>query len=56
MTGFQLDFYIDKLYRKELLSEEVIRELCEKTKEILVLESNIRSISAPVAIVGDVHG
>ncbi|KAJ1551536.1 putative serine/threonine protein phosphatase [Nowakowskiella sp. JEL0078] len=54
--GFDLDEFISSLYNKELLSEAVIKELCEKTKEVLVNEGNVRMVSAPVTLVGDVHG
>ncbi|KAJ3130252.1 putative serine/threonine protein phosphatase [Nowakowskiella sp. JEL0407] len=56
MVFFDLDKFITSLYNRELLSEEVIKELCEKTKEVLVNEGNVRMVSAPVTIVGDVHG
>ena len=51
-----VDSCIEKLKRKELLDEIVIRELCEKAKEILVNEKNVRSVQAPVTLVGDIHG
>ena len=54
--AWDLDQFIAKLYKRELLSELVIKELCEKLKEILVIESNVRQVSTPVTIVGDVHG
>jgi hypothetical protein len=31
-------------------------EICEKTKELLMRESNVVHISAPVTVVGDIHG
>lgn len=30
--------------------------MCEKAKEILVAEPNVRSVPAPCTIVGDIHG
>jgi hypothetical protein len=30
--------------------------LCEKAKEILVNESNVQAVRAPVTICGDIHG
>ena len=53
---FQLDECIDRLMKKELLAETAIREICEKSKEILMRESNVVHISAPVTVVGDIHG
>ncbi|TPX70654.1 hypothetical protein SpCBS45565_g01620 [Spizellomyces sp. 'palustris'] len=54
--SWDLDTFIERLYRKQLLSEGVVKELCEKAKEILVREGNVAQVSAPVTLVGDVHG
>ncbi|KAI8816797.1 Metallo-dependent phosphatase-like protein [Fimicolochytrium jonesii] len=54
--SWDLDVFIERLYRNQLLSETIIRELCEKTKELLVKEGNVTQVSAPVTLVGDVHG
>ncbi|KAJ3124315.1 putative serine/threonine protein phosphatase, partial [Irineochytrium annulatum] len=54
--AWDLDAFITKLYARELLDELTIRELCEKVKEVLVDEGNVRHITAPVTLVGDVHG
>jgi serine/threonine-protein phosphatase PPG1 len=51
-----LDNYLTQVYNKELLTESVIKELCEKTKEILLKQGNLRQLSAPLVLVGDVHG
>jgi len=40
----------------QLPPESEIEELCQKTKEILVEESNVVSIRSPVTICGDIHG
>ncbi|KAJ3097433.1 putative serine/threonine protein phosphatase [Phlyctochytrium planicorne] len=54
--AWDLDQFISKLYARELLSEQVIKELCQKVKEVLVNEGNVRHIKAPCTLVGDVHG
>jgi hypothetical protein len=41
---------------RALPSAQAIKALCEKCKELLVLEGNVRQVSSPVTIVGDVHG
>ena len=51
-----LDECLDKLYRRERLPELVIKFICSKVKEILINESNVHSVQAPVIVVGDVHG
>eukprot|EP00035_Acanthoeca_spectabilis_P022554 m.444400 g.444400 ORF g.444400 m.444400 type:complete len:375 (-) comp19095_c0_seq1:111-1235(-) len=38
------------------LTEPEIKVLCEKAKEILMAEPNVRSVPAPCTIVGDIHG
>jgi hypothetical protein len=39
-----------------VLPERDLRLLCEKIKELLVEESNVQPVSAPVTICGDIHG
>ncbi|KAJ4352345.1 putative serine/threonine protein phosphatase [Didymosphaeria variabile] len=51
-----LDECISRLYKKELLAESVIEAICAKTKELLMKESNVVHIKAPVTVVGDIHG
>ena len=38
------------------LPEHIIKELCDKVKEILIEESNVQPVSAPVIVCGDIHG
>lgn len=33
-----------------------MKKLCHKVQEILVNESNLEPVSAPVNVIGDVHG
>lgn len=54
--GFDLDQCIAQLLQKQVLHESLIREICEKTKEVLMRESNVVHVSAPVTVVGDIHG
>ncbi len=51
-----LDLWISKLMDCSLLTEDEVRKLCDKAREILVEESNVQPVSAPVTICGDVHG
>ena len=39
-----------------ILPEKDLRILCEKIKEILIEDSNVQSVSAPVTICGDIRG
>lgn len=56
MAPFDLDACIEQLLRKQLLHEALLREICEKAKEVLMRESNVVHVSAPVTVVGDIHG
>lgn len=56
MAPFDLDACIERLRDKQLLGEALLREICEKTKEILMRESNVIHVASPVTVVGDIHG
>ncbi|CAE7466869.1 ppp4c [Symbiodinium sp. KB8] len=51
-----LDRQIEQLKRCEYLKESEVKALCDRAREILVDESNVQRVAAPVAVVGDVHG
>lgn len=55
-TSVDLDQCIAQLYKKQLLAESLIEAICAKAKELLMKESNVVHISAPVTVVGDIHG
>lgn len=56
MTAQQLDGWIEQLKRCEYLNEIEVKSLCEKARELLVEESNVQPVKAPVTIAGDIHG
>ena len=51
-----LEAFIDKLYECKPLTEAEVKFLCEKAKDILIEESNVQPMRAPVTICGDIHG
>jgi serine/threonine-protein phosphatase 6 catalytic subunit len=51
-----LDKWLEQLYEGRILAEREIRLLCEMAKEILVDEPNVKKISGPVHVIGDLHG
>lgn len=51
-----LDAKIEHLRRCEPLSEQDVKDLCDKAREILVEESNVQPVKCPVTICGDIHG
>lgn len=55
-ASVDLDECIARLYNKELLAESVIEAVCAKTKELLMRESNVIHVQAPITVVGDIHG
>lgn len=56
IASIDLDECIERLYKKELLADSVIEAICAKAKELLMKESNVVHIAAPVTVVGDIHG
>ncbi|EFR00256.1 serine/threonine-protein phosphatase PP2A catalytic subunit [Nannizzia gypsea CBS 118893] len=55
-TSIDLDECIERIYKRELLADSVIEAICSKAKELLMKESNVVHIAAPVTVVGDIHG
>ncbi|EFH40646.1 protein phosphatase x-2 [Arabidopsis lyrata subsp. lyrata] len=51
-----IDQQIEQLKRCEPLKESEVKALCLKAMEILVEESNVQRVDAPVTICGDIHG
>lgn len=53
---FSVESMQEAILLKERLREVQIRELCRKTKEVLLKESNVVNVDVPVTVVGDIHG
>ena len=51
-----IDSYIADLREAKCLHERDLRLVCEKAKEILLEESNVQPVAAPVTVCGDIHG
>ncbi|KAG1736423.1 Metallo-dependent phosphatase-like protein [Suillus paluster] len=51
-----LDRQIEQLTRCEPISEEQVKRLCFKAREILIEEANVQAVDSPVTICGDIHG
>lgn len=51
-----MDAWLEQLRNGKILEERDLRLLCEKVKEIVIEESNVQPVSAPVTICGDIHG
>jgi len=55
-AGSDLDKLIAKLRKCQYPSEKEVKILCQQAMDILMEESNIQRVDAPVVICGDVHG
>jgi len=51
-----LEVWLDKLLKCQALSEEDVKRLCLKAREVLQKEENVQPVSSPVTVVGDIHG
>lgn len=51
-----LDKQVATLFSCKPLPESEISKLCDMAKEILINESNVQQVRAPVTICGDIHG
>ena len=54
--AFDIDIYLEKAYKGELLDELAIKVICLKLKEVLAGEGNIKELATPITVVGDIHG
>jgi serine/threonine-protein phosphatase 4 catalytic subunit len=45
-----LDRQIEQLMRCEIISEKEVKDLCLKAREILMEESNVQRVDAPVTV------
>lgn len=51
-----LDRQIEQLRNCDIIKESEVKALCAKAREILIEESNVQRVDAPVTICGDIHG
>ena len=51
-----LDKVLASAFRCEIQEELVLKVLCERVKDVLEEESNVKIVEAPCTVVGDVHG
>jgi serine/threonine-protein phosphatase 2A catalytic subunit len=51
-----IDRHIEQLRRCEIIKESEVKALCAMAREILVEESNVQRVDAPVTVCGDIHG
>lgn len=51
-----VDGWIERLRRCELLQEHEVKLLCDSVIEVLIEEANVQRVDSPVTICGDIHG
>jgi len=56
MSISDLDRQIEQLKRCELITEQEVKALCLKARDIFVEESNVQIVYPPVMLCGDIHG
>jgi serine/threonine-protein phosphatase 4 catalytic subunit len=52
MSTLDLDRQIEQLRRCEYLKESEVKSLCARAREILIDESNVQRVDAPVTVRG----
>jgi len=55
-TDANLDQWIEAVRNCEHLTENQLKLLCDRVKEILMEESNVQPVHSPAIVCGDVHG
>lgn len=51
-----VDQWIEQLHQCQPLNEDQIKVMCDMAREILCRESNVRPVTCPVTVCGDIHG
>lgn len=55
-SALEINVYLEILREKKILSITQLEDLLKQVKDILVHESNMPKVAAPVTVVGDIHG
>ena len=56
ITRNYLEKLIESCYEGQIPSEETVKDLINKAKEIFINEDNVQAVTAPVTVCGDIHG
>ena len=55
-SSHDIDKQIERVMKINILSAEEVKNLCEQVRLLLLEESNVKILSPPCTIVGDIHG
>mgnify|MGYP000977518929 CR=1 FL=1 len=47
---------LEQIQELKVLDEATVKRICKRLKEILIEESNLQNVAAPVTVCGDIHG
>ena len=53
--SFDIDNIIARLLECKTITEQEAKMLCNKAREVLAAEPNVKPVSCPVTVAGDVH-
>lgn len=56
MVKVDINECLERIKDGKILTERELRLVCERVKDLLIEESNVQPVRAPVTIVGDIHG
>lgn len=51
-----MEAIINRILKYELLEEHEVEYICDRVADIMIHEPNIRHVSSPIVVVGDLHG
>jgi len=54
--GMDIEKWMGHVKQCKFLEEPDLKMLCEKVKELLLEESNVQPVAAPITLCGDIHG
>eukprot|EP00511_Aplanochytrium_stocchinoi_P001186 CAMPEP_0204828916 /NCGR_PEP_ID=MMETSP1346-20131115/6872_1 /ASSEMBLY_ACC=CAM_ASM_000771 /TAXON_ID=215587 /ORGANISM="Aplanochytrium stocchinoi, Strain GSBS06" /LENGTH=311 /DNA_ID=CAMNT_0051958323 /DNA_START=428 /DNA_END=1363 /DNA_ORIENTATION=+ len=52
----RLDEWVEQLLNCKPLKENEVKQLTERARDVLMAESNVQPVNAPVTVCGDIHG
>ena len=54
--GFDVDKYLEKAWNCQIIDKDAVKVMALKVQELLIQEPTVLKLSAPIAVVGDIHG
>lgn len=54
-SGYNIEKWLEHIKKCKFLEEPDLKMLCEKVKELLLEESNVQPVAAPITLCGGVY-